>query len=122
MKNRILSASTLKGTDVKNRSDEKIGKIKDLMLNTEDGNVEYAVLSFGGFLGIGDKYFAVPVQALQISTRDDDHTITLDMDKKKLEKAPGFDKDNWPMTSNDEFIDSVYKYYGYERPRKFVQK
>ncbi len=120
--NRILSASTLKGTDVKNRNNENIGKIKDLMVNTEDGHVEYAVLSFGGFLGIGDKFFAVPIQALQFSTKDDDHIITLDMDKKKLEKAPGFDKDNWPMTANTEFIESVYNYYGYERPRKLVRK
>ena len=122
MINRTLSASTIKGTKVENRKKEDIGKIQDLMINTEDGNIEYAVLSFGGFLGLGDKYFAVPMQALQFTTRDDEQTIMMDVTKEKLENAPGFDKDKWPRKASSKFIDNVYKHYGYERPKKLVKK
>lgn len=122
MTNHMLSATTITGTKVKNRRNEDIGKIQDLMINLEEGNIEYAVLSFGGFLGIGDKYFAVPMQALQFTRKDDDHIITMNVTKEKLENAPGFDKDNWPKEARTEFIDKMYKYYGYERPQKLVQK
>lgn len=122
MTNQMLSATTIKGTKVKNRSNEDIGKIQDLMINLEEGNIEYAVLSFGGFLGMGDKYFAVPMQALHFTRKDDNHHIKMDVTKEKLENAPGFDKDNWPMVAKSEFIDNMYKYYGYERPKKLVQK
>ncbi len=120
MKNRILSASTIKGTRVKNLAEQNIGEIQDLMVNLETGIVEYAVLSFGGFLGIGDKYFAVPVEALNFSTRD--REITLDVDKETLKNAPGFDKDNWPQEASVEFVESMYDYYGYKPRREFVRK
>lgn len=120
MKNRILSASTINGTKVKNLADENIGEIQDLMINLETGNVEYAVLSFGGFLGIGDKYFAVPVEALQFSTRD--REITLDVDKETLKNAPGFDKNDWPKEASFEFVQSMYNHYGYKPRRDFVRK
>ena len=120
MNTRIISATTLKGTNVKNLKDENIGEIQDLMINLETGNVEYAVLSFGGFLGIGDKYFAVPVQALKYSGRT--REITLDVDKERLKNAPGFDKDRWPMEADPEFIESVYNHYGYKPMREYVRK
>lgn len=120
MNNRILSASTINGTNVKNLKNENIGEIQDLMINLETGHVEYAVLSFGGFLGIGDKYFAVPVEALKFSKRNSE--ITLDVDKERLENAPGFDKDNWPMEASPEFIQSVYDHYGYKPMRDYARK
>lgn len=122
MTNDMLSSTTIKGTKVKNRRNEDIGKIQDLMISLEEGNIEYAVLSFGGFLGMGDKYFAVPMQALRFTKKDDDHIITMDVTKEKLENAPGFDKDNWPMEAKSEFIDNMYNHYGYERPKKLVRK
>ena len=60
MNNRLLSSSSFAGPDVKNLVGENLGEVKELMINTNTGKVEYAVLSFGGFLGMGDKYFAVP--------------------------------------------------------------
>jgi sporulation protein YlmC with PRC-barrel domain len=120
MNNRILSASTINGTNVKNLADENIGEIQDLMINLETGNVVYAVLSFGGFLGIGDKYFAVPVEALKFSTRD--REITLDVDKEILKNAPGFDKNDWPQEASPEFVQSMYDHYGYEPQRNYVRK
>lgn len=122
MTNHMLSATSITGTKVKNNRNEDIGKIQDLMINLEEGNIEYAVLSFGGFLGMGDKYFAVPMQALRFTRKDDDHIIKMDVTKEKLENAPGFDKDNWPMAAKSEFVDNVYKHYGYERPKKLVRK
>lgn len=114
MKSRILSSSTITGQNVYNLKDENIGDIKDLMIDPSNGEVVYAVLSFGGFLGIGSKYFAIPVEALQFNEKDE--TIRLDVNKEKLENAPSFDKDNWPMTADNEFVSSVYSHYGYERP------
>ena len=89
-----LSATSLTGTDVRNAQGEDLGKIEDLMVDTNTGEVDYAVVSFGGFLGLGDKLFAVPIQAFTVDT--DDEELVLNETKERLEKAPGFDKDNWP--------------------------
>lgn len=125
MNNQILSASTISGTTVKNMEHKNIGKIQDLMIDLKTGDVAYAVLSFGGFLGIGDKYFAVPIEALKFSKIDGDREITLDVSKDHLKNAPGFDKDHWPLDASPEFIQTVYDHYGYNRPdydRSFVKK
>jgi sporulation protein YlmC with PRC-barrel domain len=90
----ILAADTLTGDTVVNRQKEDLGTIEHLMIDVEKGRIVYAVLSFGGFLGMGDKLFAVPWSALKIDTGD--RQLILDVDKKLLEKAPGFDKAHWP--------------------------
>ena len=105
-----LSTSTLTGTDVRNREGENLGNIKDFILDVENGRVMYAVLDFGGFLGIGDKYFAVPLEAFRTDTQSEQ--LVLDIDKARLENAPGFDKNNWPTTPNDTFVETVYDFYG----------
>ncbi len=112
MDNRIVATSTLTGIQVHNKEGKRIGKIEDVVIDLETGHVMYSVLSFGGFLGMGNKYFAVPVKALN---SDENHKIVFDIDKDKLEEAPGFDKNDWPEHSTDKFIDSVYSHYGYER-------
>ncbi len=104
-----LSASTLIGDAVVNRKGEDLGKIEDLMIDPEQGRVGYAVLSFGGFLGVGDKLFAVPMQALKLSRED--KKFVLDVDKEKLKNAPGFDKDHWPDMTDRTFGTKVYSYY-----------
>lgn len=116
MKSRILSSSTITGQNVYNMQDENIGDIKDLMIDPKEADVVYAVLSFGGFMGIGSKYFAIPIEALKFSDTDD--TIRLDIDKQILENAPSFDKDNWPMTADADFVNSVYGHYGFENKRR----
>lgn len=114
-----LSTSTLTGTDVRNLKGENLGDIKDFMLDVDNGRVLYAVLDFGGFLGIGDKYFAVPLEAFRPDTQSE--KLVLDVDKARLENAPGFDKNNWPATPDASFIESVYDFYGqreaYQRSR-----
>ena len=74
-----------------------MGKIEDLMIDVQEGRVAYAVLSFGGFLGMGDKLFAIPWQAF--SLRPDERAFLLDIPRDVLEKAEGFDKDYWPINS-----------------------
>lgn len=108
----VMSASTLSGDKVVNPEGENLGEIKDFMIDLDTGRIAYAVLQFGGFLGLGDKLFAVPMQALRLSTEE--HKFYLDVDKERLKNAPGFDKDNWPTTADREFMSSVYSYYGYK--------
>ena len=105
-----LTAKTINGDKVINMAGEHLGKIEDLMIDLENGRVAYAVLSFGGFLGIGDKHFAIPLEAL--SYRPNERDFTIDVSKDVLEKAEGFDKDNIP--SNREALASIYTHYGYK--------
>lgn len=111
---KVLSASSLDGTTVRNLADEDVGKIKDLMIDWENGSVAYAVLTFGGFLGLGEKLFAVPLESFKFDNSDGDEYAILDINKEKLENAPGFDTDNWPKDADYTFIDSVYAHYGYD--------
>jgi sporulation protein YlmC with PRC-barrel domain len=104
----ILSATTLIGDKVVNFEGEDLGKIEELMIDLETGRINYAVLSFGGFLGIGDKFFAIPFQSLRLDTEK--KSFVLNMDKEHLRNAPGFDKNNWPTMSR-EWGEEVHRYY-----------
>jgi sporulation protein YlmC with PRC-barrel domain len=106
---RVLSASTLAGDPVRNSAGEDLGKIEEIMLDIPSGRVAYAVLSFGGFLGIGDKLFAVPWSSLRID--ETEHQFILNVDRQTLESAPGFDKDNWPDMGDPAFESSVYGHF-----------
>lgn len=110
----LLSASTIEGTDVYNNQNENIGEIIDLMIDWEHGTVAYAVLSFGGFLGLGEKLFAIPLEAFNFLRKDDEKMIILDIDKELLKNAPGFDKDHRPDHADRTFISNIYTHYGYE--------
>jgi sporulation protein YlmC with PRC-barrel domain len=109
---RTLSASTLAGDAVRNTAGESLGKIEELMIDLPTGRVAYAVLSFGGVLGIGSKLFAVPWNSLQLDA--DKHEFVLDASKERLANAPGFDKDNWPDMTNIAWAREVHSYYGRE--------
>ena len=107
----VLSATAVLGDSVVNRAGEKFGKIEELMLDLEKGRVAYAVLSLGGFLGMGEKLFAIPFEALKLdATREH---FTLDVDKDKLKNAPSFDRNNPPQASNRTWGTEVYNFYGY---------
>lgn len=106
---KILSATTMIGDDVRNPKGESLGKIEEIMIDRHTGHVAYAVLSFGGIMGIGDKLFAVPWGALTVDTGT--HEFVLDVDKERLENAPGFDKKDWPSAPDRAFIDRVHSYY-----------
>lgn len=110
---RLMGANTLIGNDVYSQNDEDLGDIKEIMLDTTDGTVCYAVLSYGGFLGMGEKLFAVPWQALTLDTEN--KRFVLNVDSEKLESAPGFDKDNWPNMADETWANSVHNFYGTDR-------
>lgn len=107
---RLMGAKTLVGNDVYNRQDEDLGDIKEIMLDVPGGRISYAVLSHGGVLGMGEKLFAVPWEALTIDTEN--KRFTLDVTKDRLENAPGFDKDNWPNMSDQAWATGIHAYYG----------
>jgi hypothetical protein len=102
---------TVIGSNVVNAQNEDLGKIEDIVLDAGAGRIAYAVLSFGGFLGMGDKYFAIPWNALHFNLTE--KRAVLNVDKKLLENAPGFDKDNWPNMADSVWGNSIYKHYGY---------
>lgn len=109
----ILSAGTLKNNKVIDVTGEEIGKIEEIMLDTNHGTIAYAVLSFGGFMGFGDKYFAIPWDTLELNKEE--HNFLLNVPKEQLENAPGFDKNNWPGTPDKQYVADIFAYYGKNR-------
>lgn len=107
---RVLAASTLEGDAVRNSAGEDLGTVDELMIDIPTGRVAYAVVSFGGFLRMGNKLFAIPWSALSVD--EDEKCFILDVDKNMLETAPGFDKDNWPDMADTRWATDVYRHYG----------
>lgn len=107
---RTLSSSSLEGDDVVDSSGRNIGKIEDLMIDVVTGRVAYAVLSFGGLLGIGNKLFALPWSTLTVD--ETNKRFVCSVPKEQLERAPGFDKDNWPDLGDVTYGSSIYSHYG----------
>jgi sporulation protein YlmC with PRC-barrel domain len=105
----LMGADTLVGNDVFNPKGEDLGDIKEIMLDMRSGKVGYAVLSFGGFLGMGDKLFAVPWSALTLDTKN--KRFVLDVDNERLKKAPGFDKDNWPNMADQAWEKEIHSHW-----------
>jgi hypothetical protein len=106
----LMGADTLIGDSVVNAQDEDLGDIKEIMLDMRTGQVAYAVLAFGGFLGMGEKLFAVPWQALHLDTAH--KRFVLDVAKERLEHAPGFNPDAWPDMSDIRWSEEVHSFYG----------
>ena len=122
---RVLAASTIAGDTVKNAAGEDLGKLDELMVDIPSGKIAYAVLSFGGVLGIGNKLFAVPWNALTVD--EDEKCLILNAEKKALETAPGFDKDNWPDMADTTWGSEVSRFYGVtpyweERQEEFASR
>lgn len=108
----LLSADSLTGTNVVNPNGESLGSIEALMIDLESGRIAYAVLDFGGFLGINNKLFAMPWKGFIINKAREE--IILDVPREQLENAEGFDKDDWPDMSDLDFASRIYTYYGHE--------
>ncbi len=106
----VLSTSTLMGDKVVNPQGEHLGEIKELMIDPQTGHVGYAVLSFGGFLGMGDKLFAVPFRALELKAERKE--FVLDVPKDKLKTAPGFNKNEWPKSADRQWGTEIHTFYG----------
>ncbi|MFL6673433.1 MAG: PRC-barrel domain-containing protein [Massilia sp.] len=106
----LMGADTLIGDSVVNGADENLGDIKEIMLDMNTGQVAYAVLAFGGFLGMGEKLFAVPWQAMHLDTVN--KRFVLNVDKDRLKNAPGFNPDDWPDMSDVQWANQIHTFYG----------
>jgi sporulation protein YlmC with PRC-barrel domain len=106
---RLMGADTLNGNDVYNAENEDLGDIKEIMLDVASGKVAYAVLSFGGVFGVGEKLFAVPWKALKLDTEN--KRFILNVSKDRLSNAPGFDKDDWPDMTDRSWADGIQNFY-----------
>jgi len=106
----VVKAKEVVGVEVKNMAHEKLGKIEEVLLDKESGRVAYAVLASGGILGMGEKFFAIPWNALHYDVNEE--CYDLNVDKEKLKKAPGFDKDHWPDMADRQWGQTVSQYYG----------
>jgi sporulation protein YlmC with PRC-barrel domain len=105
----VVDAASLEGDEVVNANGDNLGRIEAIMLDVTSGRVAYAVLSFGGFLGMGSKLFAIPWSALTLDARQ--KRFVLDASRERLESAPGFDKDHWPSMADRAWATDVHDYY-----------
>ena len=94
---------------VVNQEGEDIGAINEVVVDFASGRVTYAILSFGGFLGMGDKLFAVPWVSLSYDPSRKGFTMKANRDL--LKNAPGFDKDRWPEMADPTRLSEIYRYY-----------
>jgi len=109
----VFKFSDLKSVEIENMQGEKLGKVEDLVYNPHDGAISYAALSYGSTLGLGGKLFAVPWQSFKprFDSVNKKHVLVLNVDKKTLESAPGFDSKNWPDVANPKWSTDVDKHY-----------
>lgn len=98
---KILTATSIIGDKVENHQNESLGEIYDLMINVQSGKVEYVIVEHGGFLGMGQKLFAIPFEQLELDTRKE--VYILNRSKEFFDQAPGFDKDHWPETNSHSY-------------------
>jgi len=109
MARRSQKSSDLIGKKVMNASNEDLGKIEDIVVDAGSGRILYGVLSFGGFMGMGDKLFAIPWSSLELPT-DAKHYV-LNVSKDRLKTAEGFDKSQWPNFADESWTTKTYTYY-----------
>jgi sporulation protein YlmC with PRC-barrel domain len=105
----LIAASKVNGTSVYNRAGESLGSVYDVMIDKVSGKVDYAVMSFGGFLGIGERYHPLPWQSLTYDTRMGGYVV--DVSRDRLEKAPSYGRDETPW-SDTGYGRRVSDYYG----------
>jgi sporulation protein YlmC with PRC-barrel domain len=107
--NSPVKASSIIGTDVVDTQNESLGDIKEVVIDPSSGRVAYAVVSFGGFLGMGEKLFAIPFRSFKYLPNENKYS--LDVPKEKLREAPGFDKSHWPSMADEKWNRDIHVYY-----------
>jgi sporulation protein YlmC with PRC-barrel domain len=105
----VMAADTLEGTRVVSSDGEDVGKISDIMLDVRAARIAYAVLSEGGFLGMGTALHAMPWSALTLDT--DEKCFRVDITAQQLKDEPGFDKEHWPSMADADWGTLVHQYY-----------
>ncbi len=112
--NSPIKASTIIGTNVVNPKGDHLGDVKEIVIDPRTGKVAYAVVTFGGFLGLGEKLFAIPFSALEYNVTKSDlvgSEYILHVSRERLELAPGFDSDHWPLMSDEKWHRDIHTYY-----------
>lgn len=109
----LIASNKVEGTAVYNRQGEKLGTVTNFMVDKASGTVQYAVLSFGGFMGVGTDYYPLPWNMLTYDTSKGGYVV--DLDKSLLENAPRYSGDNEP-THDRDYGRNVYDYYGVTYP------
>jgi len=107
---RLLSASTIKGDAIINFDNETLGHVEEVMLDTEVGRIAYVVMASGGFLGLGERLFAIPWSSLRLDP--DRECLVLDMAKSRFDAVQGFDKNHWPDMAQHEWQLDLHRHYG----------
>jgi len=105
-----ISSSKVEGTKVYNLAGDKLGSIDDLVIDKRSGQVRYAALEFGGFLGVGTDRYPLPWSMLKYDTAKDGYVVNID--KTQLESAPRYTEDEAPAYT-DDYGRKVYDYYGF---------
>ncbi len=107
--NRLIASDKVEGTAVYNPSGERIGEVYNFMVDKRSGRVAYAVMSFGGFLGIAQRYHPIPWQVLTYDT--DLSGYVVDLDEKTLKGAPSFARDEAPDWGSRDWETHIHDYY-----------
>ncbi|MEK6294353.1 MAG: PRC-barrel domain-containing protein [Paraburkholderia tropica] len=106
----VMDAATLDGNKVITSDGEHVGKISNIMLDVRGGRIAYAVLSEGGFLGMGNTLHAIPWSALTLDTAE--KCFRVDITAQRIKDDPGFDKDHWPSMADTTWGTQLHDYYG----------
>jgi len=112
-----VRASKLMGMKIQNSRKESVGQIKDLVIDPATTRVQYVAVTYGGFLGLGDKLFAVPMAAIKVQTDPDNVdrvVLVLDVTKEQMNGDQGFDEQHWPNFSDSKFTGDLFRRYGVE--------
>ncbi len=120
-----IRVSQLMGQNIQNSQGESVGEIKDIVLDSRTGKVQYAAVTYGGFLGMGNKMFAVPFAAFKVQVNPqevgndaidaDDYILVLNVTQRQLEGQQGFDEDHWPNMADPQWAADLDKRYGVNR-------
>jgi sporulation protein YlmC with PRC-barrel domain len=102
--------SALYGNKVVNRKEETLGSISEILLDVSCGRIAYVLLASGGFMGVGERLFAIPWNALTLDMNR--KCFVLDAERSDFENAPSFDKDHWPTVPDTQWHEEVHRYYG----------
>lgn len=109
-RSKVVSASTVAGFRVRNRRNEDLGVIEEIMIDSVSGRIAYAVLCFGGALATGDRLYAVPWDRLTLNFHD--RVLLFDWDTDNLDGAPSFDQEDWPDFGDESWEREIHDYYG----------
>jgi sporulation protein YlmC with PRC-barrel domain len=109
---RLIASDKVEGTSVYDRAGEKIGNVRNFMVGKRSGQVEYAVLQFGGFFGIGNEFYPIPWEMLSYHT--DKHGYVVGLDKQQVESAPRYSAES--PSFDHRYGRTIYDYYGIAYP------